>query len=288
METPEPATEQFETYRPLLLGLAYRLLGSMREAEDIVQAARLRWTGTDRAGTREPRTFLVTVVSRLALDQLGTVRTTREAYPGPWLPEPVATDALGPLDTAELRDTVAYATVHLMERLSPPERTVLVLREAFRLGYGETARILDATETNCRQTHLRAVRRLAAGRDRFTLADDAHAKLLTRFLEAAQSGDRATLADILADDVGAWNDGGGRVRAAPRPIEGRDQVITFVTGLTARHPFGSARPVHVNGRPAVALTVDGVDQVVTVDVRDGRIGGIYAILNPDKLGHVSA
>lgn len=114
METPEPATEQFETHRPLLLGLAYRLLGSMWDAEDVVQEAYLRWSATDRTGIREPRAFLITVVSRLALDQLRSARVAREAYTGPWLPEPVATDALGPLDTVELRDTVAYATVHLM------------------------------------------------------------------------------------------------------------------------------------------------------------------------------
>ncbi|MEV2214065.1 RNA polymerase sigma factor SigJ [Streptomyces sp. NPDC050997] len=288
METPEPATEQFETYRPLLLGLAYRLLGSMWDAEDLVQDAYLRWTGTDRTGIREPRAFLITTLSRLALDRLGSARVTREAYTGPWLPEPVATDALGPLDTPELRNTVAYATVHLMERLSPPERAVFVLRAAFELSYGEIARVIDTTETNCRQMHLRSARRLAAGRDRFALAEDEHAKLLTRFLEAAQSGDLATLTDLLTDDVAAWNDGGGKVRAALRPIEGRDQVVLFVAGLLVRQPFGTPRHVDVNGRPAMALTVDGNDQLVTIDVRDGLIDGIYAVLNPDKLGHVPA
>lgn len=288
METPEPATEQFETHRPLLLGLAYRLLGSMWDAEDLVQDAYLRWTGTDRAGIREPRASLITVVSRLAVDRLGSARVTREAYTGPWLPEPVATDALGPLDTPELRNTVAYATVHLMERLSPPERAVFVLRAAFELSYGEIARILDTTETNCRQMHLRSARRLAAGRDRFTLAEDDHAKLLARFLQAAQSGDLATLTDLLTDDVAAWYDGGGKVRAALRPIEGRDQVVMSVAGPLVRQPFGTPRRVDVNGLPAMALVVDGIDQLVTIDVRDGLIDGIYAVLNPDKLRHVPA
>ncbi|WSQ14353.1 RNA polymerase sigma factor SigJ [Streptomyces sp. NBC_01231] len=288
METPEPATEQFETCRPLLLGLAYRLLGSMWDAQGIVQDAHLRWTGTDRTGTREPGAFLITLVSRLALDRLRSARATREAYIGPWLPEPVATDALGPLDTAELRNTVAYATVHLMERLSPPERAVFVLRAAFELSYGEIARVIDTTETNCRQMHLRGVRRLAAGRDRFALTEDEHAKLLARFLEAAQSGDLATLSDLLTDDVAAWNDGGGKVRAALRPVEGRDQVVLFFAGTVVRRPFGTPRRVDVNGRPAMALAVDGIDQLVTIDVRDGLIDGIYAVLNPDKLGHVPA
>ncbi|MEU0074525.1 RNA polymerase sigma factor SigJ [Streptomyces sp. NPDC006332] len=288
METPEPAAEQFETYRPLLLGLAYRLLGSMGDAEDIVQDAHLRWTGTDRTGTRVTGAFLVTVVSRLALERLRSARAAREAYPGPWLPEPVATEALGPLDTAERRNTVAYATVHLMERLSPPERAVFVLRAVFELSYGEIARVIDTTETSCRQMHLRGARRLAAGRDRFALAEDEHAKLLTRFLEAVQSGDLAALTDLLTDDVTAWNDGGGKVRAALRPIEGRDQVVLFLSGLAVRRPFGTPRRVDVNGRPAMALTVDGIDQLVTIDVRDGLIDGTYAVLNPDKLGHVRA
>ncbi|MGW0827252.1 RNA polymerase sigma-70 factor [Streptomyces sp. NPDC002845] len=292
METPESTgsateqTEQFEAYRPLLLGLAYRLLGSMWDAEDVVQDAYLRWTGTDRTEIREPRAFLITVVSRLALDQLRSARVTREAYTGPWLPEPVATDALGPLDTAELRDTVAYATVHLMERLSPPERAVFVLREAFETPYDEIARILGTSAPNCRQLHHRAGRRLASGRDKFTLAEDEHAKLLTRFLQAAQSGDLTGLTDFLTEDVVAWNDGGGRVRAALRPIEGREHVVAFIAGLVARYPFGASRIVDANGQPALALSVDGIDQIVTIAVHDGRIRGIYAVLNPDKLGHV--
>lgn len=288
METPEPATEQFETHRPLLLGLAYRLLGSMWDAEDVVQEAYLRWSATDRTGIREPRAFLITVVSRLALDQLRSARVAREAYTGPWLPEPVATDALGPLDTVELRDTVAYATVHLMERLSPPERAVFVLGEAFRLPHGEIARILDTTETSCRQMHRRAGRRLDAGRDRFELPEDAHAKLLARFLDAAQNGDLAGLSELLTEDVVAWNDGGGKVRAALRPAEGREHVVAFIEGLVARYLLGPPRFVDVNGRPALTLAVDGIDQVVTIDVWDGRIDGIYAVLNPDKLGHVTA
>jgi RNA polymerase sigma-70 factor (ECF subfamily) len=286
LESPQPATEQFETCRPLLLGLAYRLLGSMWDAQDVVQDAHLRWNGTDRTGIREPRTFLITLVARLALDRLASVRTAREAYTGPWLPEPVATRALGPLDTTGLRATAAFALVHLMERLSPPERAVFVLKEAFALTYGEIARVLDTTETNCRQMHLRTARRLAAGRDRFALPEDEHATLLTRYLESAQSGDLAALAELLTEDAVVWNDGGGKVRAARRPVEGRDQVVAFVAGLVTPHPFGSPRRVDVNGRPAAALAIDGIDQVITIDVRDGRIDGVYAILNPDKLGHV--
>ncbi|MDQ1042980.1 RNA polymerase sigma factor SigJ [Streptomyces sp. V4I2] len=288
MDTPEPATEQFETYRPLLLGLAYRLLGTMRDAEDIVHHAHLRWTGTEPAQTYAPRAFLVTVVARLALDRLKSAQVTRETYTGPWLPEPVATDALGPLDTSGLRSTVAYPTVHLMERLSPQERAVFVLHEALELPYGEIARILDTTETNCRRLHLRTGRRLAAGRDRFALSEEDHAKLLARFLEAAQSRDVSRLTGLLTEDAVAWNDGGGKVRAALWPIEGGQQVIPFAADLVARYPYGTPRRVDVNGRPALAITVDGIAQLVTIDVRDDRIDGIYVVLNPDKLGHVPA
>ncbi|MFJ1969886.1 RNA polymerase sigma factor SigJ [Streptomyces sp. NPDC087903] len=278
--------EPFETYRPWLLGLAYRLLGSMWDAEDVVQEAYARWSAGGRDEMREPRIFLVTAVSRLALDQLRSARGTREAYVGPWLPEPVATEALGPLGTPGLRGTVAYATVHLMEGLSPPERAVFVLRESFEVPYGEIARILDTTVTSCRQLHHRAARRLAAGRDRFTLAADAHARLLTRLLEAARGGDPAGPGDLLTEDVVAWSDGGGKVRAALRPIGGREQVAAFVVDLVTHRPLGAPRLVDVNGRPCLAGMVDGNPRLLTVDVMDGRVDGIHVMLNPDKLAHI--
>lgn len=276
----------FEENRPRLLGLAYRLLGSMWDAEDIVQEAWLRWQGTDQTQVREPRAFLVTVVSRLALDQLRSARVTREAYTGPWLPEPVSSSETGPLDTAELRDTVSYATLHLMERLSPPERAVFVLREAFALPYEEIAEIVGATVANCRQMHHRASVRLAEGRDRFEPSAEEHSTLLLRFLDAAKGGDLEALTGLLHEDVVAWNDGGGKVRAALNPIIGRKHVMAFMTGLTSRFPFGEPRLVEANGLPAMWLQVDGNDQLVTIDVRDGRIHGVYAILNPDKLSRV--
>ncbi len=280
----EDGTAEFQRYRPLLLGLAYRLLGSMWDAEDVVQDAYLRWTRTDRAEVREPRAFLVTVVSRLALDQLRSARVTREAYPGPWLPEPVASGALGPLDTVELRDTVSYATLHLMEQLSPPERAVFVLREAFGLPYDDIAEIVDATPAACRQMYRRAGGHLADGRARFHASPEDHSALLSRFLDAARSGDLGALTAMLSEDVTAWNDGGGKTRAALRPIVGREKVLAFVAGLVARYPFSDGRIVEVNGEPAMTVSVDGREQLVALDVRDGRIHGIFAVLNPDKLG----
>ncbi|MEU2866701.1 RNA polymerase sigma factor SigJ [Streptomyces mirabilis] len=286
---PESADAVFEGYRPLLLGLGYRLLGSMWDAEDLVQEAYLRWSAADRAEIRVPRAFLVTVVTRLALDQLRSVRVTREAYTGPWLPEPVASDAFGPAQTAELRDSLAYATLHLMERLTPPERAVFVLREAFELPYDEVAAIVGVTSANCRQLYSRAARHLAAGRERFHPDADAHGELLRRFLDAAQHGHLTALADLLSEDVVVWNDGGGKVRAALWPIEGRANVLAFLMGLLARYGLGAMRLVGVNdGSPAVWTEVDGGRQLVAFDIRgDGLIHGIFAVLNPDKLTHVA-
>jgi RNA polymerase sigma-70 factor (ECF subfamily) len=278
----------FETHRATLLGLAYRLLGSMWDAEDVVQDAYLRWTRTDRTAVREPRAFLVTVVSRLALDQLRSARVTREAYPGPWLPEPVPSTALGPLDTVELRDTVSYATVHLLERLSPPERAVFVLREAFDLPYEDIAEIVGTGTANCRQLYRRARGHLADGRERFHPSREEHLRLLTRFLDASRSGDLTALTALLSEDVVAWNDGGGKVRAALRPVAGRDRVVSFVAGLLARYPLGEVRVVHANGEPALWTTIDGRQQFVAFDVRDGLIHGIFAVLNPDKLAQFRA
>lgn len=281
----------FEEHRPVLTGLAYRLLGSMWDAEDVVQEAYLRWTRAGREDVREPRAYLVTIVTRLALDQLRSARVTREAYVGPWLPEPVDTRAPGPFDTAELRDSLSYATLHLMERLTPPERAVFVLREAFAMPYDEIAAITGLSAANCRQLNVRAGRRLAeesGGREPRPAAAPEHAELLTRFLAAAREGDLDALTDLLTEDVVAWNDGGGRTRAALRPILGRAKVIAFVLGLLERFRMDGAVLTEANGQPAMLLTVDGRRQVCLLDVRDGRVGAVYTVLNPDKLSRFVA
>ncbi|GGO76954.1 RNA polymerase sigma-70 factor [Nonomuraea cavernae] len=276
----------FEELRPTLLGLAYRLLGSMWDAEDVVQEAWLRWEGTDRSEVREPRAFLITVVSRLALDQLRSARVKREAYTGPWLPEPVTTAQAGPLDTAELRDTVSFATLHMMERLTPPERAVFVLREAFELPYDEISGIVGVSVVNARQLHRRAAMRLTDGRERFRPTAEEHDRLLRRFMEAASGGDLAALTEVLHEDVVFYSDGGGKVRAALRPILGRHKTMAFLNGLRSRYDFERARIVQVNGHPAVWMRVGPQEQLIMVGVRDGSVREIYAILNPDKLGRV--
>ena len=286
----EEATAEavFEEQRRHLVSVAYRMLGSVADAEDVVQEAYLRWARTDRATIRDPRAFLATVVSRLALDQLRSARATREVYPGPWLPEPVATGSLGPLDTAELRESVSYAALHLMERLTPPERAVFVLREAFGLPYDDIAEILDMTAGACRQLRHRAGRRLEDGPGRFQASGTDHAKLLERFLAAAATGDLAALSNLLSDDVVAYNDGGGRVRAALRPIFGREKVLAFVAGLVSRYPGGVAQVGEANGEPVAWTSLGGGEQLVTLGVRGGRIHAIFVVLNPAKLTHARA
>ncbi|GAA0395955.1 RNA polymerase sigma factor SigJ [Streptomyces luteireticuli] len=282
-------TDEFEALRPLLLGLAYRMLGSMWDAEDVVQEAYLRWLRTDREEVREPRAFLATVVSRLALDQLRSARVTREAYPGPWLPEPVATDAAGPLDTAELRDTLSYATLHLMERLTPPERAVFVLRDAFEMPYEQVAEVVGVSAATCRQTHRRALGHLAAARNHgcpSRPSREEHERLLTRFLDAAAGGDLAALKDLLSADITAWSDGGGRVTAARRPVVGLDKVAAFILGLTSRYEISWARVVDANGQPAVLLASGAEEQLALADVHEGRIHALYIVRNPDKLQRV--
>ncbi|HEY1174709.1 MAG TPA: RNA polymerase sigma-70 factor [Phytomonospora sp.] len=276
----------FEEHRPMLLGLAYRLLGSMWDAEDVVQDAFLKWSGADRSEVREPRAFLATMVSRLALDQLRSARRTREAYVGPWLPEPVESSAFGPLDTVELRDTLSFATMHLMERLSPPERAVFVLREAFDYPYETIAEVVGATIANCRQMHHRAAVHLAEGRDRFDPTDEEHTRLLSTFMTAAENGDLDALTAMLGEDVEAWNDGGGRVRAALRPITGLARVGRFIAGLLEKFTFTEVAIVEANGVPALRAKADGMDQLIFVDFRDGKVRGVYAVLNPEKLTRV--
>ncbi len=280
--------QDFLAHRPLLLGLAYRMLGSMWDAEDVVQESYLRWLRSDRAEIRHTRAFLITTVSRIALDHLKSARVTREAYRGPWLPEPVLTDALGPLDTAELRNGISFATLHLMERLSPPERAIFVLREAFAMSFDEIAEILGMTAASCRQIHHRSAPRLTQERERFQPAEGEHAKLLHNFLDAAQNGNLASLTAMLNDDVTAWNDGGGKVSAALRPINGHEKVLTFLAGLLSRFQITSFAILDVNGEAGALATLNGIEQFVTVRVRDGGIQEIFAVLNPEKLSHVRA
>ncbi|MGQ0838696.1 RNA polymerase sigma-70 factor [Actinokineospora sp.] len=277
------ATAVFEAQRARLFGIAYRMLGSAAEAEDVVQDAYLRWR--QAVGVREPAAWLAAVVTNLSLNRLTSARARRERYVGQWLPEPVATadGALGPLDTAERRDSVSLALLVLLERLTPAERAVFVLREAFAYRHAEIAGVLGLTVSNCRQLHRRARLRLADHRPATARADDG--ALFERFLAAAQEGDVAGLERLLADDVVSWADGGGKVGAARRPVLGANRVARYLIGSLDK--FGAATEVtfaEVNGDTALLGWVDGtLSGLLAPQISDGRVVALRLLANPDKL-----
>ncbi len=274
----------FEAHRGVLVGIAYRILGSRTDADDVVQAAWIRWAGVDTATVVDPRAFLVRVVTRLAIDHLRRARVGRETYVGEWLPEPVAT-GVDPLARVELVETLATGLLVVLETLSPLERAVFVLREAFGLSHAEIAEVLDRSEVAVRQLALRARRHVEARRRRH-VADPVEARAVTeRFLAASASGDLAGLIGVLAPDVRLVADGGGRVRAPLLPVVGADRVARFLRSAAGRQP---AEPellvVDLNGGPAILLTSRGeASAAVTFDIVDGRIAAVYLVANPDKL-----
>ncbi|MEV6766647.1 RNA polymerase sigma-70 factor [Streptomyces sp. NPDC051105] len=284
---PAGTAEEFASYRPRMFGLAYRLLGSAEEAEDTVQDAYLRWDRADRAAIQHPGAWLARVVTNLCLNRLASARVQREEYVGPWLPEPVFTQdgALGPMESAEQRDAVSAALLVLLERLTPTERAVYVLREAFAYSYRDIAGVLDLSEANCRQSYRRAEQRVAAARTRFEPAGGRQRAFVESFVAAAREGDLAGLEKLLADDVIWWSDGGGKVSAARRPIVGREKVMRFLVGGVQRFAGGWDLTVaEVNG--ASALVAHAAQQLVAVtsfELRDGSIGGVRVVMNPDKL-----
>ncbi|MGC0333274.1 RNA polymerase sigma-70 factor (TIGR02957 family) [Streptomyces sp. SAI-170] len=287
MTTAAALADEFQTHRPRLFGLAYRLLGSADEAEDAVQDAWLRFSGADRAGIENLGAWLAKVVTNLCLTRLTSARARRETYAGPWLPEPVVTSdgTLGPLESAEQRDAVSLAMLVLLERLTPTERAVYVLREAFGYGHREIAGVLDLSEANCRQLYRRAAQRVAADEPRFAPEPRRREELVASFLNAAREGDLAGLEKLLAADVTWVSDGGGKVSAARRRIEGRDKVLRFLLGVAERYLDGVRFTLaEVNGSSAL-LAWDG-DRLIGVssfELRDGLITEGRTVLNPDKL-----
>ena len=285
----EAAADEFLQHRARLLGIAYRLLGSMWDAEDVVSEAMVRWLRIDRSDIREPAAFLTTMVSRLALDQLRSARVKRQTYVGPWLPEPTLTEpsAVGPLDTVERRESLSFATLKVMEELTPPERGVFVLREAFDFPFAQIAEILDLTTDGARQLFHRAQQRIAGGTRRFPADRDEHGKLLDRFLTAVTSGELGELEELLAEDVVSYSDGGGKTRATLIPVVGKRRVLKLYRAIRRRVEFGrDLRIVEVNGVPAALFTMRSFTELLMVNVEDHRIRTIYAILNPDKLSYL--
>jgi RNA polymerase sigma-70 factor (ECF subfamily) len=278
--------EAFQQQRKVLLGLAYRLLGSYADAEDVVQEAWVRWSSA--APPDNPAAWLRTVVTRLCLDQLRSARARRESYVGPWLPEPVHTadGALGPLDTAELRDSLSLGFLLLLERLSPSERAVFVLREAFALPYEEVAAAVGKEAPACRQLHVRA--RAKLGQDVPAPPRAGRRDLLERLLTAVACADVPGLTALLADDAVLVSDGGGVVSAARRPVTGADRVARFLIGIGTRVPAGvSMDEEEVNGRTCLVVRDRGrVTQVLAYDADDERVLGLQIVSNPEKLSHL--
>ncbi|RFU85672.1 RNA polymerase sigma-70 factor [Streptomyces triticagri] len=289
-------TDVFEEHRPTLTGVAYRMLGRVADAEDVVQDAWLRWSSADRADVREPRAFLVRMTTRLAIDRLRQVTARRETYIGPWLPEPLVTD-FGPTvqDSAEravLADSVSLAVLVVLESLSPLERAVFVLREAFGFPYAEIATTLDRTEAAVRQLAGRARRHVQERKPRFDVNPAERRDLTERFLTAAVEGDLDGLMALLAPDARLVGDAGGKHKAPLRVIESADKVGRFLRGAaqqTLETGDFEVRAVEINGGPAVLMLIDGKpDSVFQLDVLDGRVSCVYVIRNPDKLTSFTA
>jgi RNA polymerase sigma-70 factor (TIGR02957 family) len=290
VRTAQPADE-VEAERPRLFGLAYRLLGSASEAEDAVQDAFLRWTAADPAAIEKPPAWLTRVVTNLCLNRLASASRRREKYVGVWLPEPVLTDggALGPLETIEQRESVSFALLVLLERLTPAERAAFVLREAFGYTHRQVAEVLGLSEANCRQLDHRARRRLAEGRSRFETSVERWRRLAERFIAAAWAGDLEGLERLLAEDVTTWSDGGGKVVAARRPVSGRARVARYLAGLAGKFGAGiTVSAAEVNGQPALLTWIGEVLVGVLVpELVDGRLHALRMVLNPEKLAFAS-
>lgn len=280
--------------RPLMFSIAYRMLGSVTEAEDVVQEAFLRLHRSSQEGALVDNleAYATTVTTRLAIDTLRSARVRREQYVGPWLPEPILTGAADtdPAHRLELDDTVSTAFLVLLEALTPVERAVFVLREALGYDYGEIAAVVDRSETNCRQILARARRRLEDGTPRFNASREQRDRLAGRFLEAVGGGDLAGLERLLADDVVFVGDGGGRAPAIQKPMVGALTVARFLLGLARRgNGFGVRLDlVEANGQPALrTLGADGaLLSIMTIDVEGSRIVRLHNLINPDKLSHL--
>lgn len=283
---------EFEAQRPRLFALAYRLLGSASAAEDVVQDTFLRWNGIDRTAVVTPAAWLAKVVTNLCLNRLTSASARREEYVGPWLPEPVLTagSPLGPMETVEQRESVSLALLMLLERLTPAERAVFVLREAFAYSHREIADILDLTEANSQQLYRRARVHVGRERPRFDASPDQGRQITERFLAAARGGDLAGLERMLAADVVAWADGGGKVAAARRPVRGTEKVARYLSGWMSRPVPGLEIAVaEVNGQPGILGATGGrLLGVMVLELAGGRVRAVHTIVNPDKLAFISA
>ena len=274
----------FEGLRPRLFGIAYRMLGTRAEAEDVVQEA---WLRLERAGAVDSVDgFLVTAVTRLSIDHLRLARVRRERYVGPWLPEPLTTpEEEDPARQVERAEALSLALLRVLDRLDPVQRAVFLLREVFDYPYEDVARVVGRRVDHCRQLARRARERVRDERPPMEADPAEHERLLERFVAAADAGDLAGLEALLAEDVVLLSDGGGKVPAALNPIHGRDRVARFMVGVRKKATGDvSVRLARANGLPAALVYVDGrIGSLLAVDVRDGRVAAVFSVRNPDKL-----
>jgi RNA polymerase sigma-70 factor, ECF subfamily len=282
--------EAFETHRHALLGLAYRMLGSRAEADDVVQDAYLRWHASDHGGIDEPRRYLNTVVARLCLDRMKSAQARREIYVGQWLPEPVVDEQFDAESASDLAHDLSVALMLTLERLSPLERAAFLLHDVFDLDFAEVARALDRKEAACRQLASRAREHIKVGRPRFQTSPEEGRRLAAAFRRAAEAGDAQALTELLAEDAVLYSDGGGKRPAALNPIRGADKILRFLTGVTRKNPSLAAmqaRAAIVNGLAGyVAREPDGSISTLAFEHHAGRIVALYLVRNPEKLRHV--
>jgi RNA polymerase sigma-70 factor, ECF subfamily len=278
---------QFQELRPALFSLAYRMLGTRADAEDIVQEAWLRWQSATQSPHREdirlPKSFLTTVVARLSLDALKAAHRKRETYVGPWLPEPlIEPPGTQPIEMAEL---LSLAFLHMLESLSPAERVAFLMREAFEAGYGEISSVLDTSEDNARQLVTRARKHIDSKRPRFPVDRARHQKLLEQFLAACATGESASFTGLLSEDVVLYSDGGGKASAALNPIYGAERVVKFLVGIARKGRTDyRVKFADVNGEPgAVLVAPDGARMVITIDLTGDLLSGVFFIVNPEKI-----
>jgi RNA polymerase sigma-70 factor, ECF subfamily len=288
--------EIYEPLRPLLFSIAYRMLGTVSDAEDIVQEAFLRYhrAAAGRDGVDSPKAFLSAVTTRLCIDHLRSARLRREAYVGEWLPEPLLTDtaAPDPAGAAEQADSLSMAFLLLLERLTPVERAVFLLHDVFGYGYDEIAGIVGKSEDNCRQLAVRARRRVGEGRPRFEASRSKREKLAGQFFRAVGDGDMDGLVSMLAEDVVVYGDSGGTGPSWPRPITGRGNVSRLLLGISGqmRQVGITIRRTEINGQPgAMFLDPDGnLTNVFVLDIAEGQVAAVRSVINPEKLRHLGS
>lgn len=284
--TQSDAAAVFDPLRPKLIRVAYRMLGSVAEAEDVVQDAFLRWFDTDRTVVREPEAFLRRIVTRLSLDVLKSARRKRETYVGPWLPEPILE-----AESDEIED-VTLPLMLALERLSPLERAAFLLHDVFGVGFDEVAETIGRDQASCRQLASRARSHVRAGRPRYQISRERGREIAEAFFTASRAGDLATLRSLLAEDVTVHSDGGGKRPAAMAPIIGLAEVLeayTMLAGIFARHPSRLIRFGVINGLPGmVTEEADATLQTTALEIVNDKVVGIYVVRNPDKLGHLEA